>query len=275
MALQDTNLVVQMGKLRTTFAGTPQELADEMIRRMKIVSPSGINFIFVGDTEPTSNVGPWLKDGTKWYVFDDTINRYVPLDISDSETIWFQTGATTPSTSTPPVWLRTDKDPTEADPSVGNPLSWHVFNGTNWISFVGLVLSGPTTSRPTNPVDYQQFYDTTISTLIWFERSQWRTVTGVPGDCKFVAFQTLTEALQFNPGWQVFGSSNQTLRGRVPMMATKDFGATPETVLTTNPDIPERAAFDTFGETAFAAIDNTPPNHQLPPRVALWFLFKE
>lgn len=275
MALQDTNLVVQMGKIPPTFAGTPQFLADEMVRRMKIVSPSGINFIFVGDTEPTSNVGPWLKDGTKWYVFDDTINRYVPLDISDSETIWFQTGATTPTTSTPPVWLRTTKDPTEADPSIGSPLSWYVFNGTAWISFTGIVLSGPTANRPASPVDYQQFYDTTISTLIWFERTQWRTVDGVPGDCKFVAFQTLTEALQFNPGWNVFGASNQNLRGRIPMMAAKDAGATPETVLTTDPSIPVRAAFETFGETDSAQIDNTPPNLLYPPQVALWFLVKE
>jgi hypothetical protein len=178
-------------------------------------------------------------------------------------------------TSTPPVWLRTTKDPTEADPTVGNPLSWHVFNGTAWVPFTGIVLSGPTAARPTSPVDYQQFYDTTISTLIWFERNQWRTLSGVPGDCKFVAFQTLTEALQFNPGWNVFGASNQNLRGRIPMMAAKDAGATPETVLTTDPSIPQRAAFETFGETDSAQIDNTPPNLLYPPQVALWMLVKE
>jgi hypothetical protein len=275
MALQDTNLILQVARLRATFKGTPDELVQEIVRRAKIVSPTGTNFIFVGDTEPTSNVGPWLKDGTKWYVWDEDINRYVPLDISDSETIWFQTGNSVPITSDPPVWLKTDKDPTESDPSIGNPLSWHVFNGSAWVPFVGIVLSGTTASRPSNPVEYQQYYDTTISTLIWFERTKWRTVSGQPGDCKFVAFETLTEALAANPGWNVFGASDQSLRGRIPMMAAKDAGATPETVLTTGTNIPVRAAFETFGETDSAQIDNTPPNLLYPPQVALWFLVKE
>src|SRR5882672_10980042 len=107
MSLQNTNLLVQMAQIPPTFKGTPQDLANTMIRRMRIVSPSGTNFIFVGDTEPTSNVGPWLKGGTQWFVFDATIKRYVPLDISASETKWFQVGNTTPATSSPPVWLKT------------------------------------------------------------------------------------------------------------------------------------------------------------------------
>ena len=95
MALQDTQLVIQMSQIPATFQGTPQDLANIMVRLMKIVSPTGTNFIFVGDTEPTSNVGPWLKNGTQWFVWDEDIKRYVPLDISESETIWFQTGAAT------------------------------------------------------------------------------------------------------------------------------------------------------------------------------------
>lgn len=61
MPLQDTNLIIQAGPLPSTFCGTPQELVVAMVRRMKIVSASGTNFIFVGDVEPTSNVGPWLR----------------------------------------------------------------------------------------------------------------------------------------------------------------------------------------------------------------------
>src|SRR5258706_8937761 len=125
MSLQDTNLLVQMAPIPATFKGTPQDLATKMIRRMKIVSPSGTNFIFVGDTEPTSNVGPWLKDGTKWYVWEEDIKRYVPLDISDSETTWYFIGNSVPASSDPPVWLKTTKDASEADPSHGDPISWY------------------------------------------------------------------------------------------------------------------------------------------------------
>jgi hypothetical protein len=275
MALQDTNLIIVSAPIPPTFSGTPDELRKEIVRRFKIVSPTGTNFIFIGDNEPTSNVGPWLRFGTQWFVWSEELKRYVPLDISQSETTWYHIGSSTPATSDPPVWLKTTKDRSEADPSVGNPISWYVFNGASWVPYVGVVLSGPTASRPSNPEEYQQFYDTTITALIWFERNSWRTISGVPGDTKFVAFETLTEALTANPGWAVFGAGNQELRGRLVSMATKDPGATPETDLTVGTNIAERAAFEVFGEDSTMAIDNTPPNIRYPGTIALWLLVKE
>lgn len=273
--MNDTNLIIQMGQLAGDFHGSPQKLANEMVRRMKIVSPTAVNFIFIGDNEPTSNVGPWLKDGNKWYVFDETLKRYVPLDISDSETLWFQTGASTPLTASPPVWLRTTKDATESDPSIGSPIGWYVNNGAGWIPFTGIVLSGPTSSRPTNPLDFQQFYDTTIACMIWWERNAWRTLSGVPGDIKHVSFNTLTEALTANPGWVLFGASNQNLRGRWISGATKDAGGSPETVLTVSAGVAERAAFETYGETTLIDSDPGGVNVNFPATVALWTLVKE
>lgn len=273
--MNDTNLIIQMAQIPTTFRGGPSDLATAMVRRMKIVSPSGANFIYIGDTEPTSDVGPWLKDGSKWYVFDDDLKRYVPQDISDSETRWFQTGKNPPAEVDPPVWLKTDKDATEADPSIGNPISWHVHNGTDWVPFSGIVLSGPTTSRPTTPVNFQQFYDTTISCLIWWERNAWRTVSGVPGDVKHVSFETLTEALNRNPGWSVFGGTNQNLRGRYISQATKDPGVTPETDLTVAAGVTKRAAFETYGEATNLDIADGGASTVFPPTVALWTLVKD
>ena len=272
MALNNTNLLIQMAQLPATFVGTPQELANEMVRRMKIVSPSGTNFIFIGDVEPSSNVGPWLKDGTKWYVFSDELKRYVPLDISDSERTWFFVQAETPEISDPPIWLRTTHTPTQADPSVGLMIGWYVFNGTNWIPSSGIVASGPSASRPSNPVEYMQFYDTDISCLIWFERAQWRTISGVPGDVKFVAFSTLTQALAANPGWELLGASNQNLRGRYISQATKDPGINPETDLTTDANVASRAAFEVYGETTTIKIEASALPY--PPSLALWTLVK-
>lgn len=273
MALQNTNLLIQMAPLPATFKGTPNDWAVEMVRRMRIVSPTGTNFIFIGDVEPTSNVGPWLRGGTQWWVFDNDIKRYVPLDISASETKWFQVGNTTPATSDPPVWLKTTKDQTEADPSIGRPISWYVFDGTNWVPFNGIPLSGTTANRPTNAVEFQNYYDTDISVLLWFERGAWRTISGVPGDIKMVAFQTLTEALTRNPGWDVLGASNVAIRGRYTSQATKDPGATPETDLTTSAGVAHRAAFETYGETDGVQIDpgSTVP---YPPTIAFWHLVK-
>jgi hypothetical protein len=267
-----TNLMLQMAP--ATFRGTPDELAAEMVRRSQIVSPSGTNFIYVGDVEPTSNVGPWLKDGNKWYVWDEEVKRYVPQNLTDSETSWFHIGASTPSTSTPPVWLRTTADYSVTNPSYGQPLGWYIFNSVAWVSFNDIVLAGPTATRPSTPVEYQQYYDTDISVLIWWERSLWRTVSGVPGDVKYVIHETLVDAYRYNPGWQVLGNNAQSWRGRYIMQATKDSptsGGT--TVLTVDANIAQRAAHETYGQTDFVKMDalSLVP---YPPSIGLWALYK-
>jgi hypothetical protein len=274
MALKNTNLLIQMAPLPVTFNGSPQDLFNEAIRRMRIVSPTGTNFIFIGDVEPTSNVGPWLKGGTQWWVWDDSLKRYQPLDVSESVDLPFYIGTTTPPDSSPPVWLRTDKDATDVDPSYGNPLGWYMFNGTAWAPYNNIVLSGPTSSRPAAPVEYQQYYDTTISCLIWWERAKWRTVTGVPGDVKAVAFETIADALLFNPGWDWFGASNQNFRGRIVMQAAKDAGTSPAFVGTVTAPITARGAFELFGETELVKVDPTPGNPIYPAQIALWHLVK-
>ena len=271
MPLQNTGLLIQMAPLPATFKGSPQEWAEEMVRRFRIVSPTGTNFIFIGDVEPSSNAGPWLRGGTQWWVFDPGIKRYVPLDISESERLWFQVGNSIPATGDPAIWLKTTKDQTEADPSIGRPISWYAFDGTNWVSSNGIVLSGPTSTRPAAPENLQQYYDTDISVLIWFERGQWRTVSGVVGDIKHVAYQTLAEALLVNPGWEYFGESNTALRGRYFSGATKDSGASPVTVKTVGAGIAEHGAFETYGDGT--QTDSSTPI-PLPSTVALWQLVK-
>lgn len=273
MSLQRTNLLIQMAQIPATFEGTPSELGAKMVERMQIVSPTGTNFIFTGDTEPTSNVGPWLRGGTKWYVWSEDIKRYVPLDITDSETQWFWAGASTPASTPPLIWIRTTQDFTEASPSFGSPIGWYVFDGTNWVSFTGIVPSGPTTSRPAAPVAFQTFYDTTINVHIWYERNQWRTIDGVPGDVKHVAFDTLEEALTHNPGWEVMGASATSWRGRYISQATKNPGPTPSTDLNVSAGIAERAAHELFGETDGVQM-NSSSAVPYPPTIALWTLVK-
>lgn len=256
-----------MAPVPLTFNGTPQQWAAEMVRRMKIVSPSGTNFIYIGDQEPTSNVGPWLKDGTKWYVWDETTNRYIPQDITDSEKTWFWMGKTTPTDIDPPVWLKTTDD----GPNFGRPVSWYVWNGTNWVPFVGIVPAGATADRPSNPQDFTLFYDTDISVLLWYERSAWRTVSGVPGDIKHVAFETLAEALLYNPGWELLGASNQSWRGRYLMQAAEDAGG--GSAVSVGSGVAVREAHEVFGETDGVKMSATSAV-PYPPSIAFWTLVK-
>lgn len=267
MALVDTGLIIQAGALPTTFKGTPQQLFVEMIRRMKIVSASGASFFIVSDVEPTSNVGPWFKGGTQLWVFSEETKRYVPLDISASETRWFHMGASTPTSAEPPVWLRTTQDQTTTDSSFGQPIGWLEWNGTAWVPFNSIPRNGSTADRPTGPVDYQQYFDTDINVLIHFERGKWRCVAGSPGDTKFVMFETLEEALEFNPGFALVGASNQAFRGRVFSQATADSGG--GNPISTGTDVPQRQAFETFFSTVTAGAVN------IVPALALWCLVKE
>lgn len=265
MSLQDTNLLILFSNLPGTLDMTPNEFAVELVQRLKIVSPTGTSFITVGDTEPTSNLGPWLKGGTQWWVFSDATNRYIPLDISESETVPFFFGATTPTSTPPTFWLRTN--------SAGSGLSWYSFANGVWAPFNSVTASGGTAQRPASPIDFQNYYDSDISVLIWWERGMWRTVSGNVGDVKHVAFNTATEALLRNPGWEVFGSANTNLRGRYISQATKDAGPSPVTVLVPPTDVAERAAFETFGEDTGLQTNPLSPV-PFPPTIALWTLVK-
>jgi hypothetical protein len=274
MALVATDLFIQMGPIPPTFIGTPQALADAMVQRMKIMSPGGTNFIFTGDTAPTSNVGPWLR-GKQWWVWDPDTKQYVPLDLSASLTIPFFIGNSTPSGTSPTVWLQTTQDATTSAPTAfGMPIGWNVWNGTSWVPFVGIVTSGPTANRPTSPANLQQFYDTDISCLIWWERSQWRTVSGVPGDLKFVVFTTLAAALVANPGWDLFGRNTPGFLGRGLVAATQDaVGSNGSSTFAPVPGVPARHAFDTFGEANQIATSGS-SGLVYPPSMAFWLLVK-
>ena len=270
MPLIDTNLILQSAPVPATFEGTPVELQAAIIARCKIVSPSGTSFFVISSVEPTSNVGPWLKNGTAWYVFSTETNRYVPLDISASETTWYFIGNSTPPGIVPPLWLKTSADATDAAPnSFGEPQSWYLYNGTGWVPFNSIPRSGTTAQRPTNPVNYQQYFDTDINVLLHFERGQWRTVWGTPGTVQQVLFETLDEALVFNPGWNVVGSSNQSFRGRHLVQATKDSGASPVTNLSTGAGVSSRAAFETWFTSVTAGATD------VVPAIAFWTLVKE
>lgn len=278
MALQNTGLLLQVAPIPATFRGTPQELVEVIVRRSRIVSPTGANFFFVGDTEPSSNAGPWLKNGTQWFVFDEAIKRYVPLDISESETHWFWTGAATPAAGDPPFWLRTASGATIDTPpttSYGRAIGWYIFDGGTWRPFGDIINSGTTAQRPNPAIEFEQYYDTDISTWLWFERGQWRTIDGVPGDIKFVAWPTLDEALLHNPGWSLLGATNSNLRGRVISGATKDqTGSGGTTDLTLPANVPTREVGETFGEGQ-GLTGNGSLAITLPPTVAYWTITKD
>lgn len=241
MPLQPTNLVLAAAQLPADFEGTPQELFTALVRRLKILSTTGTNTFVVGDVEPSTNQGPWLKNGNKWYVFDIDAGGYVPIDVSDSTEHLFTTGDIEPEAPTDDdafVWLRT---------WMGRVIDWYFWDGTAWRPSGKIPPSGTTATRPTQPRDLEQYFDTDINVLLHWERGAWRTVSGSPGDVKFVSTEILTTALTANPGWEYVGESDQDAIGRVIGVASKDPGATPESSFATTSGITPRAAGDDVG----------------------------
>jgi hypothetical protein len=280
LSLKDTSLIVQAAPLPVTFEGTPNDFLAAMVQRMRVVSPNGANFIFIGDVAPTTNVGPWLKGGTQWYVWDNTTNSYVPLDVSASITIPYWIGNATPTGNSPPVWLQTTNNSTDQNPNgFGTPISWYFWNGTGWQTFNSVPQSGSTAGRPGSPVNFQQYFDTDINVLLHWERAAWRTVSGSPGDTKFVTSITAASALLQNPGWLIFSDSITAYRGRALSQATQDAGGSPaysQSVPAQPSGTQARAVGDTWGTGPLELLQlNGTSQTSLPGMLALYLLVKQ
>lgn len=90
-------------------------------------------------------------------------------------------------------WFKTDGS--------GNPIGWFSWNGSAWTTIPVTSSSGSTSERPDNAIAGQFYLDTDINVLLIYERSQWRTASGSPGDVKEVKAATIDDALTANPGW--------------------------------------------------------------------------
>jgi len=255
MPLNKTNLVLKAAPLDADFRGTVQELYEEMVRHLSILSPVGTNFFVVGDVEPSSNVGPWLKNGAQWWVFSQTEGRYVPADISESFPPLFfiqSTNPGTPGVNDPLVWIRTS----------GNRIAGlYGWDGAAWRASGNIAHSGPTTDRPSTVAELEEFFDTDINTLLRFERGAWRTAAGSPGDVKHVTHTTLAEAKRYSPGWDVLGIDDESIRGRFIGMASKDPGTNPVDSLTTGSGITPIAAGEKVGSETVILASNEIEQH--------------
>ena len=133
----------------------------------------------------------------------------------------FVFGDTTPAVSDQDKpWLQTDAG--------GNPVGWYVWDGAAWTPLPTVLASGTTAARPGSPTANQLYFDTDINCALIFERGQWRTLDGSPGDIKFVTAASVGAAITQNPGWSEFTE----MRGRSPMGAGTGAGLTARAVNT-------------------------------------------
>lgn len=64
------------------WKGTPSQFLSALVSRLALDSQEQLALINAGASAPTSNVGPWLKNGVEWYVWSDIAGAYVPQTIT-------------------------------------------------------------------------------------------------------------------------------------------------------------------------------------------------
>jgi microcystin-dependent protein len=91
----DSNMIVQAGSLPETYCPTSyQDLYNAMVERLIVRPPNDLSFFVTGSVAPTSDVGPWLKDGLEWWVWDVTLGAYRPMTFSSLQNTFVPTGVT-------------------------------------------------------------------------------------------------------------------------------------------------------------------------------------
>ena len=109
-------------------------------------------------------------------------------------------GSVTPSPENQNIpWFKTD--------SFGNPIGFFSWNGATWAAIPNVISNGTFANAPQNPALGTQYYATDIGCVILYSSQGWTTLSGTPGDYKFVEFATSDLALAANPGWVLASNS--------------------------------------------------------------------
>lgn len=143
------------------------------------------------------NVALTLPEGTEFpgtiQELFDLIAEYMAIE-GGADFIGVAYGDTEPAPESRDLWwARTDGG--------GNAIGWYYWDGSAWSPLPITVPSGTTAARPSSPPEGTLYLDTDINVQLIFERSQWRTASGSPGDIKQVAGTVLADVLTQNPGW--------------------------------------------------------------------------
>lgn len=86
------------------FRGNLQEFLDAFLDRMEITSDA--ETFTISDDEPAGNRGPWFKEGTQLFVWNEETSDYDGIDLSASYTAQVWIGATEPDSTIYKIWLK-------------------------------------------------------------------------------------------------------------------------------------------------------------------------
>ncbi len=120
---------------------TPQQQWDAGASRLRLVTSTSFALFVSGSTEPSSNVGPWLRGGTSWYVWSDTLGKYVPQVLAP-ESLGYWIGPDAPDHNVFSVWIETTAG--------GSPLAVKTYYSGAWVDVYAATLASYATVTAVN-----------------------------------------------------------------------------------------------------------------------------
>lgn len=102
-------LTLEPGALPATGTLTVQGLYDLFCAQTRIMSGTTFALFTTGSTAPTSDVGPWLKDGAEWMVWSAADGGYVPITVDD-QSLKYIISQDEPSPYIFQLWFKLDAD---------------------------------------------------------------------------------------------------------------------------------------------------------------------
>lgn len=84
---------------------TPQQFFDAIVARLSLQSDTSFSIFTIGSTPPSTNVGPFLKDGITWYVWDPVSGSYVP-EVIEFRSLRYVASVSAPSQALYTFWIK-------------------------------------------------------------------------------------------------------------------------------------------------------------------------
>lgn len=105
------------------YRADPEQFKNDLVARLYAESTENISFFVTGSIAPSSNVGPWLKDGMEWWVWSDTDAAYIPQVIPQIA-LRFIASNTSPDQNDYVFWIELD--------GTGKAIAIKYYSGGAW-----------------------------------------------------------------------------------------------------------------------------------------------
>lgn len=118
-------VTIDFGTIPLTGQGyNPQQFANRLGLNGRIFTEQSFALFTTGATAPTSDTGPWAKDGNSWYYWDSGTGSYVPF-IVPPESLRYSVSATEPDPAIYLFWIKLD--------GLGSPLGVFTYYSGAWV----------------------------------------------------------------------------------------------------------------------------------------------